>query len=124
MVFKGETLQEASDCKVALDSLFGEYFKNHPELGQTENPSWDNITTEGHFLAPAVVAKESQAGEEEFDRDISSLQAASGEEVAAFLKEAGIPVSYTHLDVYKRQGVAGLVLRGTGQSLVDSLGLR
>ena len=91
MVFKGETLQEASDCKIALDSLYGEYFKNHPELGQTENPSWDNITTEGHFLAPAVAVKESQAGEEEFDRDISSLQAASGEEVAAFLKEAGIP---------------------------------
>ena len=91
MVFKGETLQEASDCKIALDSLYGEYFKNHPELGQTENPSWDHITTEGHFSAPAVAAKADQAEDEAFDRDISSLQAASGEEVAAFLKEAGIP---------------------------------
>lgn len=91
MVFKGETLQEASDCKIALDSLYGEYFKNHPELGQRENTSWDNVTTEGHFTAPVAAAKANPMKEEAFGNDIALLQTASGEEVAAFIKAAGIP---------------------------------
>lgn len=94
MVFKGEILQEASDCKIVLDSLYGEYFSAHPELGQAENPSWDNVTTEGRFTPPVVSAaggKAIQTKDEASDADISTLLAASGEEVAAFLKEAGIP---------------------------------
>lgn len=89
MVYQGETMPQSSDCKIVLDSLYGEYFKNHPELGQEENASWDNTTTEGYFANTVVETKAIQT-EEAFDGDISTLQAASSEEVAAFLKKAGI----------------------------------
>lgn len=49
MKYKGETMSEASDAKLKLDSLYGEYYKRHPALGSEENNSWDNITTDGHF---------------------------------------------------------------------------
>lgn len=65
MKYKSQVMSQSSDAKMKLDEIYEEYYKNHLELGKQANTSFDNITTNGRFIAIPDSEIESQSETEQ-----------------------------------------------------------